>query len=175
MDLIISALHSVEADYFKIPTTYDTKGIVRERAFCYELYHQIRSLMNDDDHLTLNGEIDKHGHIDFDIGDQKNPDFVFHTPGNHIGNTLVIEVKGRLDYPVSTTEQDFKNLLTFTSNYNYKLGIFLLYNHTFEDLVDRLDDRFKYLKKLDGSNSIVVLCIKEAHGEIQQIVLGDED
>jgi hypothetical protein len=45
MELVKSALRKVEPDFFKVKTTYNTEGIVRERVFCYELYHQMRLLM----------------------------------------------------------------------------------------------------------------------------------
>ena len=84
----------VGPEYFKIITTYNTGGIIRERVFCYELYHQLRQILPKDDPITLHAEIDKRGHIDFGPDDRRNPDFIFHTPGTHKGNTLVIEVKG---------------------------------------------------------------------------------
>lgn len=36
---ITEALDNIEAPYFKLETTYEPSGIVRERVFCYELYH----------------------------------------------------------------------------------------------------------------------------------------
>jgi hypothetical protein len=91
------SLESVGQEYFRLTTTYEPSGIVRERVFCYELYRRIRLTMSDDHALSLNGEIDKRGHVDFHPADQKNPDFVFHVPGTHEGNTLVVEVKGHID------------------------------------------------------------------------------
>ena len=65
LDLVRAGAENVKADYFRLTTTYDTSGIVRERVFCYELYHQMRLLMGEEVSLFLHGEIDKHGHRDF--------------------------------------------------------------------------------------------------------------
>ena len=98
-DLILCSLDNVEQPYYNLKTTYEPSGIVRERVFCYELYHQIRCLQTkrNEIELTLNGEIDKRGHVAFTQEDQKNPDFVFHIQGEMIVNTIVLEVKGRSD------------------------------------------------------------------------------
>ena len=130
LDLVRAGAENVKADYFRLTTTYDTSGIVRERVFCYELYHQMRLLMGEEVSLFLHGEIDKHGHRDFSALDQKNPDFVLHVPGTHEGNTLVIEVKGTIGYPRSKYVADFNNLITFVTRYRYRAGLFLLYNHS---------------------------------------------
>ena len=45
IQLIKAALERVEPGYYRLATTYEPSGIIRERAFCYELYHQIRSSM----------------------------------------------------------------------------------------------------------------------------------
>jgi hypothetical protein len=106
LELIKLALGHIDAGYFKLATTYESSGIVRERVFCYELYHQIRRNMDRHHGLSLNGDIDKRGHVDFKREHRKNPDFVFHIPGEHAGNTLVVEVKGRLDCGVDELADD---------------------------------------------------------------------
>ena len=70
-------------DYYRLRTTYSEEGIVRERVFCYELYHRIRCLQNNGrlPCIHIHGEIDKSGHALFEREDQKNPDFIFHVPG----------------------------------------------------------------------------------------------
>jgi hypothetical protein len=138
IDLLKAGAEHVEVEYFRLVTTYERRGIVRERVFCYELYHQIRLLMAKDYTLSLHGEIDKSGHGDFNPDDQKNPDFVLHVPGTHEGNTLVIEVKGTLEYAPSRYLEDFKTLVAFVTKYGYKAGAFLLYNHEVGELVHKL-------------------------------------
>ena len=76
-------------NFSNLKTTYEPSGIVRERAFCYELYHQLRLVQGEEHILTLNGEIDKRGHMDYENIDKKNPDFVFHIPGEIHANTIV--------------------------------------------------------------------------------------
>ena len=34
--IILEALENVDESYYKIHTTYNSEGIVRERVFCYE-------------------------------------------------------------------------------------------------------------------------------------------
>ena len=44
LNLIKEALNCVTAPYYNLETTYEPSGIVRERVFCYELYHQMRRI-----------------------------------------------------------------------------------------------------------------------------------
>ena len=48
IELIMRAFSRVEPAYYRLITTYKASGIVRERIFCYELYHQMRLLMRAD-------------------------------------------------------------------------------------------------------------------------------
>ena len=43
-NILLEALEKVGIKYYKLETTYEPSGVVRERVFCYELYHQIRCL-----------------------------------------------------------------------------------------------------------------------------------
>ena len=123
--------------------------------FCYELYHQLRLILRDDSGLTLNGEIDKRGHVDFAKEHRKNPDFVFHVPGQHEGNTIVMEVKGSIDKPAAIVK-DFKTITTFVDRYQYQLGIFLLYNHSFEELSEALNG-FQDINMLPALHKTVII------------------
>ncbi len=134
IEVIRNALSMVASEYYKVRTTYDLSGIVRERVFCYELYHKIRCLLRPDEALVVHAEVDKSGHKDFRPEDQKNPDFVFHVPGEHRRNTLVVEVKGTI-CRLSGILKDFRTLERFMSTYGYEAGVFILYNHTLDDLV----------------------------------------
>ena len=60
IELIKAALQEIDDEYFNLVTTYEPSGIIRERVFCYEFYHQMRSLMTDDLDISLNGEILPH-------------------------------------------------------------------------------------------------------------------
>ena len=166
LDIITKALSCVKQQYYNLETTYDSAGIVRERVFCYELYHQIRCIQTKrhETKLSLNGEIDKRGHHEFDKEDWKNPDFVFHIPGKMSGNSIVIEVKGTINY-VDECVKDFCTLTVFVSKYKYELGIFILYNHTLEEFItsmkEELHRKFSSLPP-EMSEKILILCKKNA-------------
>ena len=173
VELIKHALQAIEPSYFNLKTTYEPSGIVRERVFCYELYHQMRLLMTEEHGFSLNGEIDKRGHLDFKPEHRKNPDFVFHIPGTHSGNAIVMEVKGRIDYHNRELQEDFKTLLNFVSNYHYQMGIFLLYNHSFGKLQERHGDLLKSLKSHPAANSILIITIDDPKSEPEEIFLSE--
>lgn len=139
INLIAQAANRVEASYFKVPVNYGIGLIVRERVFCYELYHQIRSIMNTEKSIfpgaEFHAEIDKGGNSFFD---KQNPDFVLHVPGTNEYNTLVMEVKGKLDsHSIQGIKKDFTTLNSFIILCNYKIGVFLIYNHTVQELMLR--------------------------------------
>jgi len=170
MELIKDAITHVAPEYFNLKTTYEPSGIVRERVFCYELYHQIQCRMSPCHRLSLNGKMHKSGHIDFDRTDRKNPDFVFHIPGTHEQNTLIIEVKGTLKYRQKIMG-NFQTLLTFISKYRYKAGVFILYNHSIAELITAVGEKFKELAPLPGADSVHILTIKEARSPCNESVL----
>lgn len=163
LNLIKEALDYVTDPYYNLKTTYEPSGIVRERVFCYELYHQMRRIQENtrQNKLTLNGEIDKRGHKKFARKDQKNPDFVLHIPGEMIGNTIIVEVKGQIE--PNGCLKDFKTIKLFLHSYEYKLGVFILYNHTIQELreklLDRLKREFRHPAK-DEASKIFILCKK---------------
>lgn len=160
IQIICKAANEVTENYLKLATTYELSGIVRERVFCYEFYHQLRVVLGNDQKLTLNGEIDKRGHTDFKEEDRKNPDFVFHIPGGHDGNTLILEVKGKLD--IDDIIKDFDTITTFVSSYNYQAGVFFLYNHTLEELLEKFNSKFDKFVKSECSEKIFVITLPKA-------------
>ncbi len=108
--VILTALDNIADDYYKVETTYNPDGIVRERVFCYELYHQMR-LLEFNPKYKLHAEIDKSGHNEFDRLDKKNPDFIFHIPGSFDNESVIVEVKGKIDG--SNITKDFETLRIF--------------------------------------------------------------
>lgn len=161
LDIILKAAGQVTQNYFKLTTTYEPSGIVRERVFCYELYHQLRCVLGDSHKLTLNGEIDKRGHQDFKEEDRKNPDFVFHIPGQHKGNTIIFEVKGNLDF--DGIIKDFETMTTFVSSYQYQAGVFLLYNYTLKDLLDGMGSGLNRFIDSTIADQLFVITLPRAH------------
>lgn len=134
IDLIIDAIDLVKQEYYMVTTTYRPLGIVRERVFCYELYHQLRCLQDSYDmmEVQIHGEIDKRGHELFAQDEQKNPDFIFHVPGIMKSNSVVIEVKGNIEGSYrEKVLKDIQTLLKFTEPHlQYKLGILIIYNYS---------------------------------------------
>lgn len=170
IDIIKNALTQIAPEFFRIPTTYSPEGIVRERVFCYELYHQLRINIVNERFMSIHGEIDKRGHRDFTSEDQRNPDFVFHIPGTHESNTLVVEVKGSLN-SIDGMVKDFNTLLSFVSNYGYAAGIFILYNHTIEELLSRIGDVLVDMRKSPISSQIHLLIIDRPNSECSELTL----
>lgn len=192
IDLIKASLKDIEPDYYRVITTYDNSGIVRERVFCYELYHQMRSRMQAQQipEVRIHGEIDKRGHRDFKTKHWKNPDFIFHVPGIHEFNTLVVEVKGTLNYDrrqksqlnrvkssrsrkASTALNDIKNLLIFITNYSYAAGVFILYNHTFEQLIASIGESLQSLKQQPNTDRLYILTINTHNSTCEEHILFD--
>jgi hypothetical protein len=123
--------------------------------------------------LTLNGEIDKRGHIDFAPKDQKNPDFVFHIPGTHEGNTLVIEVKGKLE--PDDIEKDFNTITTFIEEYEYTAGVFVLYNHSIERLKQRAGQVLRKYNSRPSASSVHILAIEHPGMDCEELLLSESN
>jgi hypothetical protein len=162
---IKAAALRVPEKYLKLQTTYEPPGITRERVFCYELYHQLRVQMGDGHAITLNGEIDKRGHPNFKEDHRKNPDFVFHIPGEMEGNTIIMEVKGTLDADI---DSDFGKMHTFITDYQYQAGVFLLYNNGMEDLIRSKREVLNNYKDYRSSEHITIITLPVA-GYIDRI------
>jgi hypothetical protein len=119
-----------------------------ERVFCYELYHQIRVLIEDyyrehpeerdqdrQEHFYLQAELKKE-----QIGDLRDlfegeiaqlekeyiPDFLLHGTGHFERQDLIIEVKSNPRLPVADLQYDIQKLQEFITRYRYRYGLFLL-------------------------------------------------
>lgn len=166
--LIVDAANKVKQTYLLLPTTYEPKGIVRERVFCYEFYHQLRSLQGDECLLVINGEIDKRGHPGFKLENRKNPDFVFHCPGSMDKNTIIMEVKGKLS-DIDEIAEDFEKLLNWLHYGEYEFGVFLLYNHSLNEFIEVFGNKMgKYNVEFDKGR-IFILTLPEAH-KVEQLI-----
>lgn len=163
--LVVDAFDSIPQDYYKLKTTYNVNGIVRERLFCYELYHRIRCLqeikqMTD---FSIHGEIDKRGHELFAKCDQKNPDFVFHTPGSMDGNLLVVEVKGEII--LKDACKDLRTLRNFCEKYRYGKGLWLVYNYSCDEIEQFFNNH--NFKLYNGFQKIEMVCKKTADSLVE--------
>jgi len=115
-----------------------------ERVFCYELYHQIRTLMDDHSrnhpdtfrNLNLQSELKKDyiGQIVKEfygvqaLDSEYIPDFLLHTPGNFENQHLIIEVKSNPKLTFSGMTDDLLKIQQFINRYQYERGTFLTIN-----------------------------------------------
>jgi len=130
LNILQAATAQVSQPFFQLPVAGQEDPIYRERVYCYELYHQMRTLLEalaEADPLrefVLNAEIDKQGHL---FIEPHMPDFVFHVPGTMEHNLVVVEVK-----PVTAAadkiQKDIRTLEHFVSDRGrYSLGVELVY------------------------------------------------
>lgn len=115
----------IDQIYFQVPRR-DLENEYRERVYCYELYHQLRTRLEKDRQLieyTLNGELDKAGTKGLS---GRKPDFAYHHPGNDSNNLLTMEVKSA-NNKYSEFKKDVDKLKFFQSNKSYYGGIMLIY------------------------------------------------
>ena len=122
-------MRNVSKEFFEIEIAEDVKEKRRERVYCYELYHQIRSLQekNNLNDFTVNAEIDKRGHSI--ITENFNPDIVIHQQGDMV-NYIVVEVKVTLN--AEGIAKDFNTIITMLKKYYYQYGIFILTGSSLE-------------------------------------------
>jgi hypothetical protein len=126
---------------------------LRERVYCYELYHQLRQL---EDNLQetwvpaiVQAELDKRGQVYFDTRGiyfqpnhpcfsprrPTNPDFLIHEPnGDHNLSVIQVKVAPSNDYQIA---DDLRKLVCFIRHdgLQYQLAIFLLVSFREEDLL----------------------------------------
>lgn len=170
-DILMTAIDNIDQNYYKVKTTYNHGGIIRERVFCYELYYQMR-LLKKDNQFFIHPEIDKSGHDEFDVEDRKNPDFLYHIPGDFHPESVISEVKGTLSRGINELIKDFQTIQRFIKKYNYKKGYFLLYNHSFDELKENFNG--VNLTEFNGiKNSVKVICKKSFKNETEQKFLKD--
>jgi hypothetical protein len=127
LQLLSAATAAIQQHYFQLPVAGQEDPIYRERVYCYELYHQLRELLEGDplfDRYALCGEVDKSGHP---IIRRHVPDFVLHVPKTMDSNLVVIEVKP-INAELSGFRKDLETLAYFTSDaVGYQCGIELVY------------------------------------------------
>jgi hypothetical protein len=135
-DILRAATSNVAHRYFQLPI-HNSQSIYRERVYCYELYHQIRSLWPTECSLSLNGEVDKRAHPDFPGHHAPKPDFLIHEPGT-MQNHAVLEVKAATASG-SGIRKDLRTLTKFRS-YGYERSILLVYGASADDVLQLVKD-----------------------------------
>lgn len=171
-EFVINALDQVADDYMEIPTTGRNITVTRERVFCYELYHQIRYLLdknNDNSVVRIHGEIDKKGHEHINPA---NPDFVIHEPGTNDKNHIVIEVKTNLS--ASKFIDDLLKLQDFISfnQCHYHRGLFILVGHDlseFKDAYERSKHKSKDKVAYNSSSIYILTKMKNLPVEVNRL------
>ncbi len=131
IDCFVEATARIGEPHFSLAVAGRATPAIRERVYCYELYHQLRGLLPDAARFpfTLHGEVDKRGHPV--LGERlqgRNPDFIVHIPG-HMGaqaNLAVVEVKpcGSFGEPVT---KDADALVAFVQEADYFRGVGLVF------------------------------------------------
>lgn len=126
------AIASVPNKYFRIRRYEDDDPEPRERAYCYEVYHQMRLRLRDDFPYALHAEVDKAGHAEivrcFGPNARPNPDFILHKPtlmgcGDNLG---IIEVKAS-DETRKAVGKDLCKIQKFLRRVGYIYGVMLFF------------------------------------------------
>ena len=139
--LLEQATVALSPEYFQLLVAGSDLPVYRERLYCYELYHQLRSLWPEGFPWSLGGEIDKSGHPIFRGSrlDHLKPDFLVHRPGNMDSNLIVIEVKP-IVARVPDVIEALGSLNAFRDVAGYSLPILLVFGGDLPDLI-ALKDR----------------------------------
>lgn len=127
-EILQKSTAGVEAMYFNLNID-GGDPVFRERVYCYELYHQMRSNWPSQSQYFLNGELDKRAHpILRELGaDHAKPDLLVHTPGTMTGNYAIIEVKHST--AAEGIRKDLQTLDLFVRRVRYQRAIYLIYGH----------------------------------------------
>jgi len=173
---LYNSLISIEPRYFTL--TREGKYILRERVYCYELYHQLRcNLGNWEMPFVLQAEIDKSGQEEFcRIFNQRppNPDFVFHGPGFGENNFVIMEVKSSSTFSKNGAQNDMNKIEKFTKEFGYRHGVFLIFGSInskgSERDIRRLVDKLSIDEELISNGKLCVLWHKKCRQDCEQPV-----
>jgi|APMI01.1.fsa_nt_gi hypothetical protein len=143
---ISKATANVSVEYFRLAIAGSAAPVVRERAYCYELFHQLREALPEASEFpfVLHGEVDKRGHplIGAAVGG-RNPDFIVHKPRSlsDDANLAVFEVKGcgMLDHDPT---KDAESLVAFITRAQYHRGVALIFGGSQKELDDHVQRAF---------------------------------
>src|SRR3972149_569639 len=139
--------------YFQLPVAGSSKRIFRERVYCYELYHQLRNILQDGFSYKLYGEVDKTGHPL--IPGANKPDFIVHEPGNMDRNLVVIEVKSVTGAKLKSLEKDIDTIKRAINEWRYYGGILLIYGNGVWGVPDNIKKKKK--KMIGGGKKFFFL------------------
>lgn len=169
-----------------------------ERTFCYELYHQLRCLIEErrqseglkEDGVRLQAELTKKqiGEVAATIlgnaaavqvtqlDREYIPDFLLHTPGNFGSQGLVMEVKTAPEIPFRDIKDDLLKLHEFIQRYAYGRALFLVTNNTaarIQRLVERDDNADWIRHELPTRRQILIFCKEHPAAPLWERNLGE--
>lgn len=132
---LVQAAARIAPEYFLLPI-HNGEARYRERVYCYELYHQLRSQWPSGCAFFLNGEVDKSAHPYFvDDGGAPKPDFIVHVPGTGT-NYAVVEVKSAM-VDADGIREDIEKLVRFR-RLGYERAFYLFYGMEADQAVHRV-------------------------------------
>jgi len=159
-NLIKESILSIQEKYFIQDTVNKERKKYNERVFCYELYHQIRLRQSRFEGLTISGEAVKSEFQFSKLGSKnKTPDLLIHNFGTTVNNEVVFEIKTSINRNsvINGLKKDFITLDLFTdnttTNIDYKLGIYLLINSDYFDVVKSNEKIYRSIKKIIKKNT----------------------
>jgi hypothetical protein len=161
-EVIRGATRQIQAEYFLLPI-HGAPAQRRERVYCYELYHQMRTLWPKGTQWLLNGEVDKGGHPQFANEGALKPDFLVHVPGEN-RNFAALEVKARVS--AHGLRKDLNTLQQFRAR-QYARCILLVYGVAGERTVRSVRSCGATRAEMEG----IELWIHEQPGQAAEQVL----
>lgn len=145
------ATAEIRPEYISVPVR-GNRTVVRERVYCYELYHYLRNELDNERAdrparilgPVLMAELDKAGTLQHPKELQGvKPDFVFHVPGDSESDRTVMEVKPLKGLRKDHSEKDLKHLALFVAHRGYHAGIFLVFGNSGREPPRWLTQRFE--------------------------------
>jgi hypothetical protein len=152
-NILAAATAAIDNSYFSLPID-GGPSVSRERVYCYELYHQLRSRWPEQTPFLLNGEVDKRSHPNAELRRLAlKPDLLVHGPGFMSHNHAIIEVKPTPIKKVPA-QKDLRSLSNFKNQVGYQRGIFLIYGRgANERLIAHIRN---YALEIEGTRGIEI-------------------
>jgi hypothetical protein len=146
-EIFARSTEAIQYYYMKVPIASEPAPKYRERVYCYELYHQLRTFSDRINFpFKMSGELDKSGHpVIYGTNlDNAKPDLVIHQPGDMGYNLVAIEVKP-INASTKGIAKDLKRLTAFRRHpAHYQHAIFLVYSD--EDDLGQDTDMFEKMR-----------------------------
>ena len=153
-----------------------------ERVFCYEFYHQLRILIDNErlvkpeflSGANLQGEVNKMQLIELakslvldPLSNRFVPDFLMHSAGDSSTHAFVIEVKCVNDLSWHAMFSDLLKINQFIERYHYQRGLFITVNSQPEYIEGIMQDNESKINQLEGKESIKVINKQSQESELK--------